>query len=99
MGTLADGTRCYYCDAEAAGYILDAGGPIGQACLSLYVREGGLALSQVRLRRRVAGWSRVAAAPGPASAATAAGLARPGFRLLLTVGGVAEHIAAFCIWP
>ena len=99
MGTLADGTRCYYCDAEAAGHILDGGGPVGQACLSLYVREGGPALSRVRLRRRVAGWGCVASALGPASAAIATGQARPGFRLLMTVGDVAEHIASLCIWP
>ena len=98
MGSLAEGTRCYYCDAEFAGYIPDGGGPIGDACLDILLRCGGRALTRVRLRRRVAGWCCVAPGLGPAGTAMVPGQARPGFRQLMDVGAVAEHIALFCIW-
>ena len=98
MGTLAEGTRCYYCDAELAGYIPDGGGPIGGACLAVLIHRGEWALAQVRLNRRVAGWRCVAPGPGPARADQVSGRAQPGFRRLLDVAAIAEHIAQFCIW-
>ena len=98
MGTLAEGTRCYYCDAEPAGYIPDGGGPIGPACLDVLLRYGGQAVIQVRLRRRVAGWRCVAPDRGIPGWATVPGLGRFGLRQLVAVDTVAELVASFCIW-
>ena len=98
MGTLAEGTRCYYCNAEPADYIPDGGGPIGPACLDILVRYGGRAVIQVRLRRRVAGWRCVAPGRGIPGAAAAPGLGQCGFRQLVDTETVADLVASFCIW-
>ena len=98
MGTLAEGTRCYYCGAEPAGYIPDGGGPIGPACLNVLLRYGAQAVTRVRLRRRVAGWRCVAPDPGDPGSIAVPGLVRPGFRQLMAVDTVAEQVASFCIW-
>ena len=98
MGTLAEGTRCYYCDDEPAGYIPDGCGPVGGTCLTVLLHRGGWALAQVRLNRRVASWRNVAPGSVPVHAALALARPPPGFRRLLDVPAVATHIAQFCIW-
>ena len=98
MGTLPDDTRCAYCDAELAGYIPDGCvGPVGAACLDLYLSRGGWALAQVRLRRRAMIWRNVARGPGGWRAAQGPAHASAGFRTILDVEALAEHIARFCI--
>ena len=97
MGTLAEGTRCYYCNAETADYIPDGGGPIGPACLDVLIRSGGQAVVRVRLRRRVAGWRCVAPDPRPSGPAADPGPPCAGFALLVATEPVAELVASYCI--
>ena len=98
MGTLAEGTRCYYCDAELAGYVPDGGGPIGSVCLKVLLHRGAQAVTRIRLRRRAAGWRCVAPVPGDSGPMAAPGLDRAGFRQLMAIDAVAEQVASFCIW-
>ena len=98
MGTLAEGTRCYYCDAELAGYVPDGGGPIGSTCQRVLLHRGAQDVVRIRLRRRAAGWRCVAPVPSDSGPATAHGLGCAGFQRVMAIDTVAEQVALFCIW-
>ena len=96
---MADGTRCMYCDGELAGCIPDgAAGPVGSACLDLFLARGGLALVQVRLRRRARNWLAISRGPADWHVATGEIPAVHGFRRILEVESLASCVASFCIW-
>ena len=88
-----------YCDDEFAGCIPDgAAGPVGGACLDLFLARGGLALAQVRLRRRARNWLAISRGPTEGGDATGEPPAVHGFRRLLEIESLASCVASFCIW-